>query len=80
MVSEASSFPAAEPPLPDASTLLRSQDGGVSEAPAFLQQASGEDGEPRRPRTRRRRAPRSFEGGEDGGEGQAAPAPAPEDA
>jgi hypothetical protein len=48
---------------------LRSQDGSVSHAPAFLQArperpeaAAAEEGETRRPR--RRRAPRSFEGGE----------------
>jgi hypothetical protein len=75
---EATSFPAAEAPEADSSPVLRSQDGGVSEAPAFLQGApAAEEGE-RRPRPRRRRAPRSFEGGEGGD----APAPAaePEDA
>jgi len=46
---------------------LRSQDGSLSPAPAFLQAAptravETEDGEVRKPR--RRRAPRSFEGGE----------------
>jgi hypothetical protein len=49
---------------------LRSQDGSVSHAPAFLQArperpesaAAAEEGETRRPR--RRKAPRSFEGGE----------------
>jgi hypothetical protein len=47
---------------------LRSQDGSVSHAPAFLQARpatpeapAAEEGETRRPR--RRRAPRSFEGG-----------------
>jgi hypothetical protein len=54
------------------SPMLRSHDGGTSQAPAFLQprsaptpEASGEAAEPR-PRARRRRAPRSFEsaGGE----------------
>ncbi len=56
------------------SGVLRSQDGGVSEAPAFLQApsptvaAAGDDGgEPRR-RGRPRRRPRSFEPGEGGGE------------
>ncbi len=56
---------------------LRSQDGSLSPAPAFLQARSDappravetEDGEAKKPR--RRRAPRSFEGGE--GEGSAAP-------
>lgn len=55
---------------------LRSQDGSVSHAPAFLQarpeqrpEAAAEEGETRRPR--RRRAPRSFEGGE--GEAPASP-------
>ena len=47
------------------SPVLRSEDGGMSEAPAFLQQGAGEDGEQRKPRARRRRAaPRSFEVGE----------------
>lgn len=48
---------------------LRSQDGSVSHAPAFLQArperpepAAAEEGETRRPR--RRKAPRSFEGGD----------------
>ena len=48
---------------------LRSQDGSVSHAPAFLQARperpeapAAEEGEARKPR--RRRAPRSFEGGE----------------
>ncbi len=56
---------------PTSSPILRSQDGGVSEAPAFLQarpetrqetrpEAAAEEGEVR-PRPRRRRAPRSFE-------------------
>lgn len=48
-----------------ASPMLRSQDGGLSQAPAFLQARptpeAGDEGEAR-PR-RRRRAPRSFEGG-----------------
>jgi hypothetical protein len=50
--------------------MLRSEDGGESHAPAFLQapaaprpEAAGdEEAAPRRPR--RRRAPRSFEGGD----------------
>jgi hypothetical protein len=47
--------------------VLRSQDGGTSQAPAFLQARvepkpeTSDDAEPR-PRARRRRAPRSFEG------------------
>ena len=51
--------------------MLRSHDGGVSQAPAFLQARgepqpeAGEGAEPR-PRARRRRTPRSFEA--DGGE------------
>jgi hypothetical protein len=54
----------------EGSALLRSEDGGVSQAPAFLQAAAapaGEEGEPRR-RTRTRRRPRSFEGEVGGGE------------
>ena len=54
---------------------LRSQDGSLSPAPAFLQArtdappravvaAEAEDGEAKKPR--RRRAPRTFEGGEGG--------------
>jgi hypothetical protein len=60
----------------EASPMLRSQDGGVSEAPAFLQSAVGLDdsGEVRRPRTRRRR-PKALDEGDD-----AAPAPAVEEA
>ena len=60
--------PAQEPEAP-AGHQLRSQDGSLSPAPAFLQAreprpepAAAEDGEVRKPR--RRRAPRSFEGGE----------------
>ena len=49
-----------------ASPILRSQDGGVSEAPAFLQQRAEPRPEPAaveepKPRVRRKRAPRSFE-------------------
>jgi hypothetical protein len=60
----------------EASPVLRSQDGGVSEAPAFLQSTVGldETGEIRRPRTRRRR-PKALDEGDD-----AAPAPAVEEA
>jgi hypothetical protein len=69
---------AAPPEAEEAPRQLRSQDGSLSPAPAFLQaprperpEPAAEDGaEPRRPR--RRRAPRTFEGGE--GE---APAPTP---
>jgi hypothetical protein len=56
--------PEAEQP---SSPVLRSQDGGTSQAPAFLQARvepkpeTSDDAEPR-PRARRRRAPRSFEG------------------
>jgi hypothetical protein len=64
------------------SPVLRSQDGGFSHAPAFLQpraepaaEAAPEDGEPRRPR--RRRAPRSFDAA--AGEGSS-PVGASEDA
>jgi len=56
---------------PSSSPILRSQDGGVSEMPAFLQarpepraeakpEVAAEDGEVR-PRPRRRRAPRTFD-------------------
>jgi len=60
----------------DASPMLRSQDGGVSEAPAFLQSTVSldESGETRRPRTRRRR-PKALDEGDDG----AAPAAAVEE-
>jgi hypothetical protein len=67
--------PEAEQP---SSPVLRSQDGGTSQAPAFLQARveppkpeGAEEGEPR-PRARRRRAPRSFEGAA-GESGDAAP-------
>jgi hypothetical protein len=61
----------------DASPMLRSQDGAVSEAPAFLQSTVSldESGEVRRPRTRRRR-PKALDEGDD----DAAPAPAVEEA
>jgi hypothetical protein len=61
----------------DASPMLRSQDGGVSEAPAFLQSTVSldESGEVRRPRTRRRR-PKALDEGDD----NVAPAPAVEEA
>jgi len=64
-------------PEADASPMLRSQDGGMSEAPAFLQAAATLDdgGEVRRPRTRRRRPKALDDGGDD-----AAPAPAVEEA
>jgi hypothetical protein len=68
-----------------ASPILRSHDGGVSHAPAFLQarsepRAETEEGEEGRGRGRRRRAPRNLE--QDGGESQApaSPADAAEDA
>jgi hypothetical protein len=61
---------------PEASPMLRSQDGGMSEAPAFLQSTVSldESGEVRRPRTRRRR-PKALDEGDDG----ATPAPAVEE-
>ena len=58
----------AQPTVHDASPMLRSEDGGVSEAPAFLQAMAsapvGEDdgGQPRRPRVRRRRVRAEGEG------------------
>ena len=70
-------FPISAPDA-EASPVLRSHDGGMSEAPAFLQPAAGEDGEARKARPRRRRAPRSFEAPE-GGEAPASMAE-PEDA
>jgi hypothetical protein len=71
-------FPVAPVEAAEGSPVLRSEDGALSEAPAFLQGPSGEDGEARRPRTRRRRAPRSFEPGETEG-GDMAPAPQTEE-
>lgn len=61
--------PLAPEPEQPGSPILRSQDGGVSHAPAFLQARpearpaaeAGEDGAEPRPRARRRRAPRSFD-------------------
>ena len=62
-------------PEPDAapSPVLRSHDGGVSEAPAFLQSRPAAAAAPEpaadgevRPKVRRRRAPRSFDAGEGG--------------
>jgi len=59
-----------EPVEAASSPVLRSHDGGVSEAPAFLQSRPAAvaaepaaDGEAR-PKVRRRRAPRSFDAGE----------------
>jgi hypothetical protein len=68
----AAPFPAPAAEAVESSPVLRSQDGASSEAPAFLQAPSSEDGEARRPRPRRRRAPRSFEASE-GGEDAASP-------
>jgi Domain of unknown function (DUF4167) len=79
-VVEPESAPLVAPMSADAEDgpRLRSQDGTVSHAPAFLQarpetprpvEAAAEEGEARKPR--RRRAPRSFEGGE--GEAPASP-------
>jgi hypothetical protein len=58
-----------------AAPVLRDAEGGESYAPAFLQapaaprpEAGEEEAAPKRPR--RRRAPRSFEAGEDPGEGE----------
>ncbi len=65
-------FPVSAPDT-EASPVLRSEDGGMSEAPAFLQPASSDDGEARKPRARRRRAPRSFEA-PDGGDASVAEA------
>ena len=75
MVAPASATPppsAFEPAEPEAASVLRGQDGMVSEAPAFLSAAptpapaaaTGEEGEPRRPRGRPRR--RRAEEGEAG--------------
>jgi hypothetical protein len=71
--------PVAPPPVvevePAPQAQLRSQDGSLSPAPAFLQavrpEAETEAPAPRPRRTRRRATPRSFEGGE--GEAPAAP-------
>ena len=72
-VVEPQASPLTSEAEPSHSPILRSQDGGVSEAPAFLQArpeprpaAASEDGEAV-PRPRKRRAPRSFEatGGEE---------------
>ena len=65
-------------PEAEGSPVLRSEDGGMSEAPAFLQPASGEDAEARKPRARRRRAPRSFEASDTEG-GAASPSEGAED-
>jgi hypothetical protein len=46
--------------------MLRSEDGGVSQMPAFLTREPRPEAEPaageERPRARRRKAPRTFEG------------------
>jgi len=70
-VVEPQASPLTSEAEPTSSPILRSQDGGVSEAPAFLQarpetrpetrpEPTAEEGEAR-PRPRRRRAPRTFE-------------------
>jgi hypothetical protein len=66
-VVEPQASPLTSETEPPASPILRSQDGGVSEAPAFLQarseprpETAGDEAEAR-PRARRRRAPRSFD-------------------
>lgn len=66
---QAGTIGAPAPSEPPAGGVLRSEDGAMSHAPAFLQvrpeprvEAAGEEGETRRPR--RRRPPRSFEAGE----------------
>jgi hypothetical protein len=72
-VVEPQASPLTSEAEPSNSPILRSQDGGVSEAPAFLQArpeprpaAVAEEGDAQ-PRPRKRRAPRSFEatGGEE---------------
>jgi hypothetical protein len=79
-VVEPHAAPLTQEAEPAASPMLRSQDGGLSQAPAFLQASRpGPAAEPAaeepeaRPRTRRRRAPRTFEGA---GEASEAPTPA----
>ncbi len=70
-VVEPQATPLTPEPEQSSSPVLRSHDGGVSEAPAFLQTRAAEpkpveataDGEPR-PKVRRRRAPRSFDAAE----------------
>jgi hypothetical protein len=66
-VVEPQASPLTSEAEPTSSPILRSQDGGVSEAPAFLQArpepkpevaASEEEA---KPKVRRRRAPRSFD-------------------
>ena len=75
-----SAFPVSSAHEADSSPVLRSEDGGMSEAPAFLQPAAGEDAELRKPRARRRRAPRSFEPPGGGDEAQTSSEVQPEDA
>jgi hypothetical protein len=85
-VVEPQATPLTSEAAPSASPMLRSHDGGVSHAPAFLQPRAEtprpeatDDAEPR-PRARRRRTPRSFEGSDAPVEGGGAPVGASEDA
>lgn len=87
-IVEPQATPLTAPPEPaPSSPMLRSEDGGVSHAPAFLQpraetkpaaEPPADEAEARPARTRRRRAPRSFEAAE--GEGPASTSGATEDA
>jgi Domain of unknown function (DUF4167) len=83
-VVEPQAAPLPAPADQPGSPILRSQDGGISQAPAFLQaRAEPWTSEPpadaeARPRARRRRAPRASEG--EGGDPSASQADATEDA
>ena len=83
-VVEPQATPLTRDPEPLGSPILRSGDGDISHAPAFLQaraetrpEPTAEEGEAR-PRARRRRAPRTFDAA--AGETASAPADAGEDA
>jgi hypothetical protein len=67
-VVEPQAQPLAAPDSSPGSPILRSQDGGVSQAPAFLQvrgEARPETDDGARPRSRRRREPRGDAGSDD---------------
>jgi hypothetical protein len=89
MVANGAPEPARAPESRDDGFALRSEDGGFSPAPAFLQSApaappaeAAPEAEERRPRARRPRRPKTFEGGEAGEAGapEAAGSPAAEEA
>jgi hypothetical protein len=71
-VTPSSAFETGEP---DSGSVLRSEDGSVSEAPAFLQSTGAPAEDEGRRRNRRPRRPRSFDAGSENSGGEDAQAP-----